>query len=211
MRPSTRLSRRCICASSATGGGSPSKSSCRPSARTARGSRPSSIRSGGVRASWKTPTARSRGGSSGRSTRSAPCSGPRTASEGAMSQVSVTINGRVYRMACDDGQEDYLVRLARELDLRIQQLRETFGEIGDTRLAVTAAIMLADEVSELRKRMRATEQEIESLHQEQLAGTEKADESERAFAAAIEEVAERIERLAHGLSGGGLREDTAVG
>ena len=90
-----------------------------------------------------------------------------------MSQVSVTINGRVYRMACDDGQEDYLVRLARELDLRIQQLRETFGEIGDTRLAVTAAIMLADEVSELRKRMRATEQEIESLHQEQLAGTEK--------------------------------------
>lgn len=128
-----------------------------------------------------------------------------------MSQVSVTINGRVYRMACDDGQEDYLVRLARELDTRIQQLRETFGEIGDTRLAVTAAIMLADEVSELRKRMRATEQEIESLHQEQLAATEKVDQSEAAFAAAIEEVAERIERLAHRLSGGGLREDTAVG
>jgi cell division protein ZapA len=128
-----------------------------------------------------------------------------------MSQVSVTINGRVYRMACDDGQEDYLVRLARELDVRIAQLRETFGEIGDTRLAVTAAIMLADEVSELRKRMRATEQEIESLHQEQLAATEKIDASERAFADAIDQVAERIERLAHGLSNGGLREDTAVG
>jgi cell division protein ZapA len=128
-----------------------------------------------------------------------------------MAQVSVTINGRVYRMACDDGQEDYLMRLARELDQRIGQLRETFGEIGDTRLAVTAAIMLADEVSELRKRMRATEQEIESLHQEQLTATEKADASERAFADAIDQVAERIERLAHGLSNGGLREDTAAG
>src|ERR1700680_530004 len=211
MRPPTPWRRGCTCASNATGGGSPSKTSCRPSARTAHGSRPSSTRSGRVQATWKTPTARSRGGSSARSTRSAPCSAPRIASEGAMSQVNVTINGRVYRMACDDGQEDYLVRLARELDQRIQQLRDTFGEIGDTRLAVTAAIMLADEVSELRQRMRATEQEIESLHQEQLAATEKVDQSEAAFAAAIEGVAERIERLAHGLSGGGLREDTAVG
>src|ERR1700680_2157676 len=211
MRPSTLWSRRCTCASNATGGGSPSKPSCTRSARTAHGSRPSSTRSGRVQATWKTPTARSRGGSSARSTRSAPCSAPRIASEGAMSQVNVTINGRVYRMACDDGQEDYLVRLARELDQRIQQLRGTFGEIGDTRLAVTAAIMLADEVSELRKRMRATAQEVEVQHQEQLAATEKVDQSEAAFAAAIEEVAERIERLAHGLSGGGLREDTAVG
>jgi cell division protein ZapA len=44
-----------------------------------------------------------------------------------MAEVSVTINGRVYRMACDPGQEDHLARLGRELDQRIAQLRESFG------------------------------------------------------------------------------------
>ena len=40
-----------------------------------------------------------------------------------MAQVSVTINGRQFRMACEDGQEDHLVKLARELDTRISGLR----------------------------------------------------------------------------------------
>src|SRR5258708_23589910 len=65
-----------------------------------------------------------------------------------MGQVSVTINGRQYRMACDDGQEDHLTRLAEDLDQRIEQLRTDFGEIGDMRLTVMAALIVADELSE---------------------------------------------------------------
>jgi cell division protein ZapA len=49
-----------------------------------------------------------------------------------MSQVNVTINGRQFRMACEDGQEEHLLALARELDTRISGLRTKFGEIGDT-------------------------------------------------------------------------------
>src|SRR5580693_656507 len=56
-----------------------------------------------------------------------------------MSQVSVTINGRQFRMACEDGQEGHLMELARDLDTRIEGLRSKFGEIGDTRLTVMAA------------------------------------------------------------------------
>jgi len=74
-----------------------------------------------------------------------------------MAQVSVNIGGRVYRMACDDGQEQHLMRLARELDEKLVQLREAFGEIGDTRLTVMAAIMVADELSEARRRIHALE------------------------------------------------------
>ena len=119
-----------------------------------------------------------------------------------MAQVSVTISGRVYRMACDDGQEDHLSRLARDIDARIGQLRSAFGEIGDTRLAVMAAIMVADELTELRKRLRNVEQEIEGLRDARRSEVSRIEASERAFADAIDGAAERLERLARSLDPG---------
>lgn len=118
-----------------------------------------------------------------------------------MSQVSVTINGRVYRMACDDGQEDHLSRLAGELDARINRLRESFGEIGDTRLTVMAALMVADELAEAKRAIKAGEREIESLKEARLAIGDRVEANERVVAEAIEDAAERIEQLAHSLNG----------
>jgi cell division protein ZapA len=120
-----------------------------------------------------------------------------------MAQVSVTIGGRVYRMACDDGQEQHLMQLARELDARLGQLREAFGEIGDTRLTVMAAIMVADEFSELRRKVRGLEQEIEGLKEARITSVERLETLERTGAQSLEKAAERIERLAHALNGGG--------
>jgi cell division protein ZapA len=119
-----------------------------------------------------------------------------------MAEVSVTINGRVYRMACDPGQEDHLARLGRELDQRISQLRESFGEIGDTRLAVMAAIMVADELAEMKRRLRSSEQEIQSLQDSREVAAQRAEQGERAFADILEGTAERIEQLAQNLNGG---------
>ena len=119
-----------------------------------------------------------------------------------MAEVSVTINGRVYRMACDPGQEDHLARLGRELDQRIAQLRESFGEIGDTRLAVMAAIMVADELAELKRRLRTADQEIQSLKDARERAAQRNEDGERALAGVLEEAAERIERLAQGLNSG---------
>lgn len=118
-----------------------------------------------------------------------------------MAQVNVTINGRVYRMACDDGQEDHLARLARDLDARIARLRESFGEIGDTRLTVMAALMVSDELAETKRQIRAGEQEIEELKESRLAIGDRIEANERAIAEMIEETAERIEQLAHSLNG----------
>ena len=69
-----------------------------------------------------------------------------------MTQVNVTINGRQFRMACEDGEEAHLMELAEDLDRRIQKLRARFGEIGDTRLTVMAALTLADELAETKER-----------------------------------------------------------
>ena len=73
-------------------------------------------------------------------------------SEDSVSQVNVTINGRQFRMACEDGQEDHLRQLAKDLDERIVALRGQFGEIGDARLTVMAALMVADELAEAGKK-----------------------------------------------------------
>ncbi len=119
-----------------------------------------------------------------------------------MAEVSVTINGRVYRMACDPGQEDHLARLGRELDQRIGQLRESCGEIGDTRLAVMAAIMVADELAELKRRLRSADQEVQSLKDARERAAQRNEAGEHAIAEILESTAERIERLAQSLNSG---------
>jgi len=59
-----------------------------------------------------------------------------------MSQVAVQINGKTYRMACDEGQEAHLLDLAMRFEKNISSLKGSFGEIGDQRLTVMAAIMV---------------------------------------------------------------------
>jgi cell division protein ZapA len=122
-----------------------------------------------------------------------------------MSQVSVTINGRQFRMACEDGQEDHLLNLARELDLRIEGLRTKFGEIGDTRLTVMAAITIADELSEMGGRVRRLEEEVAAVRGAQAASADQNQTAQAAVAAALNSAAERIEsvtkRLNQGIGG----------
>jgi cell division protein ZapA len=111
-----------------------------------------------------------------------------------MAHVSVSINGRQYRMACDDGQEHHLARLAHDLDLRISNLRTTFGEIGDMRLTIMAALILIDEISEQRQRMHRIETEFSSLQQARAAAVDRSEAMEADIAAALASAAERIEK-----------------
>jgi cell division protein ZapA len=127
-----------------------------------------------------------------------------------MAHVSVTINGRQYRMACEAGQEAHLLRLAKDLDLRIEQLRVRFGEIGDARLIVMAAIMLADELVEVGKRVRQLEAELAGMQDAGAAGVERSKATQAAIAAALNSAAERIERVTKSLNQG-LGEEIAVG
>lgn len=65
-----------------------------------------------------------------------------------MAQVAVTINNRSYRIACDDGQEEHLQRLAQFVDKKVAELVAAVGQIGDTRLLVMASLLVADELSD---------------------------------------------------------------
>src|SRR6516162_8896603 len=102
-----------------------------------------------------------------------------------MSHINVTINGRQYRMACEEGQEVRLLKLAESLESRIQSLRGKFGEIGDARLTVMAALTVCDELLDASVQIKTLEQEIESLRNVRLAATDRARETQAAVASAL--------------------------
>jgi len=117
-----------------------------------------------------------------------------------MAQVSVTINGRQFRMGCEDGEEARLVDLARDLDARIEKLRTKFGEIGDSRLTVMAALTLADELSEMNARMRKLEADFATAQDATKAATDHNKIAQAAAAAALARAAERIESVTRKLN-----------
>jgi cell division protein ZapA len=117
-----------------------------------------------------------------------------------MSHVNVTINGRQYRMACEDGEEDHLVQLAQDLDRRIGDLRGSFGEIGDMRLTVMAAIMVADELSESQRRLQRTDQEVAAAQDLRRTATDRSRQTQAAVIAALNAASERIEQVTKGLN-----------
>src|SRR6185295_1383655 len=135
---------------------------------------------------------------------SAPCSQTgleqRVVPGGAMAQTTVTINGREFRMACEEGEEARLTTLAQDLDQRITQLRGRFGEIGDTRLTVIAALMLADELAETKDKLKRLEPELAALQDVRVQAAERAKATQAAVSAALNSAAERIEGITRRLN-----------
>ena len=111
-----------------------------------------------------------------------------------MSHINVTINGRQYRMACEEGQEVRLLKLAESLETRIQSLRGKFGEIGDARLTVMAALTVCDELVDAGNRIRTMEQELVELRDFRNAAVERARLTQTAVVNALNSAAERIEK-----------------
>jgi cell division protein ZapA len=124
-----------------------------------------------------------------------------------MSHINVTINGRQYRMACEEGQEVRLLRLAESLESRIDMLRGKFGEIGDARLTVMAALTVCDELFDAGQRIHSLEQEVDELRGVRVAAADRARATQLAVANALNAAADRIEKTTQVLNrtvGGGV-------
>jgi cell division protein ZapA len=124
-----------------------------------------------------------------------------------MSHINVTINGRQYRMACEEGQEARLLRLAESLESRIGSLRGKFGEIGDARLTVMAALTVCDELVDANNRIRSLEEELDALRDVRVVAADRARATQIAVANALNSAAERIEKTTQVLNrtiGGGV-------
>ncbi len=105
-----------------------------------------------------------------------------------MSQVAVTVNGRPYKIACDDGQEPRIRRLAQYVDARVGEFVKSVGQVGESRLLLLAALVIADELSDANEAL----QQEQSRHR---AAEGEAGDAVDAAAGGIHGIAQRIEAI----------------
>ena len=113
-----------------------------------------------------------------------------------MPEVNVEINGRKYRMACEEGQEPHLLGLAVRFNRHIDAFKGDFGEIGDNRLTVMAGIAVLDELADAERRIALLKEDVANLTSAGEALTQEAEELERRFAKRMNEAARKVEAIA---------------
>ena len=105
-----------------------------------------------------------------------------------MAQVTVDVNGRPYTVGCEDGQEAHLTALARLFDEQVRQVGEEVGQLGETRLFLMGALLLADELSDVKSRLARA-------HADAAQAQSQAEAIESRAAHALDAAARRIEAL----------------
>ena len=106
-----------------------------------------------------------------------------------MAQVNVEVNGRPYAVGCEDGQEAHLQELAKLFDHQVRQVSKDMGQLGDTRLFLMGALLLADELLDAKNRLAAMQVEVGRLQSDRSRVETKAVN-------ALESAAAKIEKLA---------------
>lgn len=127
-----------------------------------------------------------------------------------MPQVSVSINGKIYRMACDEGEQQRLTGLAEKFETYVGTLKSSFGEIGDQRLTVMAAIMVVDELTEAKRQINGIEAELASLRESRNAVVERYEANTEKLAVKLDNAAQKIGELANLLASADLEDGTEV-
>ena len=106
-----------------------------------------------------------------------------------MAQINIEVNGKPYAVGCADGQEQHLIELGRLFDQQVRQVGQDMGQLGDTRLFLMGALLLADELADSRNRLASLQAEIGRLQGDRARVEGKA-------VAALENAATRLEKLA---------------
>lgn len=112
-----------------------------------------------------------------------------------MPEVNVDINGRKYRMACEEGQQPHLLALADRFNRQIYGFKGTFGEIGDNRLTVMAGIAILDELGEAERQIALLKRELADVTAAGEALAQEAEELEAKFTRRLNDAARKIEAI----------------
>lgn len=106
-----------------------------------------------------------------------------------MAQVTIDVNGKPYSVGCEDGQEAHLTHLAGIFDRQVRQIGADVGQLGETRLFLMGALLLADELADARSRLAQSQGELARVNADRVRAEERA-------ISAIDAAASRIESLA---------------
>ena len=113
-----------------------------------------------------------------------------------MAQVTITINSREYAVACEDGQEVRILQLARMLDEKAKMLTQASGQVNENMLLAMVGLLLADELTELKKGVPQAVAGGEAVDNSRLPGLDKElAEKLQNLTEEINSVAKKIESL----------------
>ena len=119
-----------------------------------------------------------------------------------MGDVTITLNGRTYRLECGEGEEAHLIALAEYFGGHVETMKKKFGQVGDDRLILMAALMVTDELSELKRQVQELKTTVVELRRERSMIEDMA-------ASAIGGASDRLEFLNEQLAGGVTRHGAA--
>jgi cell division protein ZapA len=113
-----------------------------------------------------------------------------------MAQVTLRINGYAYTLGCKDGEERHLEAMGAEVSNRIDGVRAAAGPSGESRMLVMAALLMADDIFDLRSRLQAAEAAAAAAGTATAADTPKSDLK---LGRKLARMAQRAEEIAAGL------------
>ena len=112
-----------------------------------------------------------------------------------MGQVSVTLNGRTYRLECGSGEEAHLIELSEYLAAHVETMKHKFGQVGDDRLILMAALMVTDELWEARRHIEEMKTVLAELKRDRSTADETMRSMQADLAARVSAAAQRLELL----------------
>jgi cell division protein ZapA len=118
-----------------------------------------------------------------------------------MPLVNVMISNRAYTIACDEGEEEHLKELAAHVDAKAREVLASVGQVGDARMLLMAALLIADEHNDLAAKVAAGTEAANVSSGEKRVLHLRAEQAESEAADLLEGAAKRLEdiaaRLAH--------------
>lgn len=113
-----------------------------------------------------------------------------------MPLVNVMVNNRAYTIACDEGEEEHLRELAGHVDHKVRELLGSVGQVGDQRLLLMAALLIADEHHDAASQLQQRTEELGELTGNHGVVAQRLAESEAVAADALEAAIKRVEDIA---------------
>jgi len=118
-----------------------------------------------------------------------------------MAQVNLTVNGRVHRFTCEDGEEEHVIQLGQRFEEAINEVRGAMGEIGDQRLMAMAAILMTDRLDDVERRLKQAEHEVGVWKDKRSDSSMRIEGLDQSFAETLNMAAARVELIAERLQG----------
>jgi cell division protein ZapA len=108
-----------------------------------------------------------------------------------LGQVNLTINSRPFAVTCDDGQEGRIRRLGQYVDAKIAEFVGNIGQVGEARLLLLAALVIADELADANEALQ--QERSGASASEAAAATDSAADNVNGIAQRVEAIAARLE------------------